>query len=261
MDRVSVFVDAGYLLAEGGALLAGSAVKRAELELDILGLATTLREFAETAAELPLLRIYWYDGAESGPTAQHTALAFHDRFKVRLGRINKFGQQKGVDSLIVRDLINLARTGAMATAVLLTGDEDVRVGVQQVQDHGVVVHLVGIAPAHQNQSDLLLQEADITHVWDQQTIARFLTRKATSGPPLSAASATPTDDRAIAAAQAVIATLEASERSQLRALFDGGEWRVPPEYDRLLMQALNEHISPVGEPEKRDGREAFKESV
>ncbi|MFT5431263.1 MAG: uncharacterized LabA/DUF88 family protein [Myxococcota bacterium] len=99
-------------------------------------------------------------GTNSGPSPQHTALAVHDMIKARLGRMNEFGQQKGVDSLIVADMINLARKGAMATAILLTGDEDIRVGVQHVQEHGVVVHVVGIAPVQQTQSNLLLQESE-----------------------------------------------------------------------------------------------------
>ena len=46
--------------------------------------------------------------------------------KVRLGLVNSYGQQKGVDSLIVTDMLTLARNRAMAHCVLLSGDEDLR---------------------------------------------------------------------------------------------------------------------------------------
>ena len=51
--------------------------------------------------------------------------------------MNSSGPAKGVDSLIVTDMITLARNGAMSDAVLLSGDEDLRVGVQQAQEFGV----------------------------------------------------------------------------------------------------------------------------
>ena len=68
------------------------------------------------------------------------------------------GQQKGVDSLIIMDLIELARNHAISEAVLLSGDEDLRVGVQLAQSFGVRVHLLGVEPTRGNQSYLLLQE-------------------------------------------------------------------------------------------------------
>ena len=46
--------------------------------------------------------------------------------KVRLGFVNSLGQQKGVDSLIVTDMLTLARNRAVAECVLLSGDEDLK---------------------------------------------------------------------------------------------------------------------------------------
>ena len=85
--------------------------------------------------------------------------------KIRLGLINGQAEQKGVDSLIVTDIITLARNRAMASCMLLTGDEGIRVGVLLAQEYGVRVHLLGIKPAKGNQSNLLRQEADVIHVW------------------------------------------------------------------------------------------------
>ena len=85
--------------------------------------------------------------------------------KVRLGFINSAGQQKGVDSLIVTDLIGLARQKAICDALLISGDEDVRIGVQIAQNYGVRVHLLGIAPSRANQSIQLVHEADTSQEW------------------------------------------------------------------------------------------------
>ena len=71
------------------------------------------------------------------------------------------GQQKGVDSLIVRDLMVLAGRRAISTAFLLGGDEDLREGVREAQDLGIEVVLLGIEPVSgSNLSDLLVMEAD-----------------------------------------------------------------------------------------------------
>lgn len=103
MDRVAVFVDAGYLFAQGSALLAGEKLPRSEILLDHEAATKALATFASKVAGTPLLRVYWYDGTSTGPTAQHLTLAHLDNVKVRLGFVNSVGQQKGVDSLIVTD--------------------------------------------------------------------------------------------------------------------------------------------------------------
>ena len=56
-----------------------------------------------------------------------------DNVKLRLGQLNSAGQQKGVDSLIVTDLMELARNKAISDAVVVTGDEDIRIAVQIAQ--------------------------------------------------------------------------------------------------------------------------------
>ena len=92
-----------------------------------------------------LLRVYWYDGVlHTGPSNEQRSLANTDNVKLRLGVVNPYGWQKGVDSLIITDLVELARSHAISDAVLLSGDEDVRIGVQIAQSFGVRVHLIGI---------------------------------------------------------------------------------------------------------------------
>ena len=189
MDRVAVFVDAGYLFAQGGRLLTGRPVTRGALQLDHVAAIEALAKFAEAQSKLPLLRVYWYDGTSIGPTTQHLALSYSPRVKLRLGFVNRAGQQKGVDSLIVTDMISLARNCAMAEAVLLSGDEDIRVGVQQAQEFGCRVHLLGIQPSRGSQSGFLVQEADESYEWGKKELSAFLSIR--QGPPPAPASAAP----------------------------------------------------------------------
>ncbi|MHA1559978.1 MAG: NYN domain-containing protein, partial [Alphaproteobacteria bacterium] len=159
MDRCAIFVDAGYLFAQGSAALAGSKKARSSLSLQAPEVLQRLKTIAgEKAPDCRLLRVYWYDGAIGGarPTADQALVANQDDVKLRLGFVNSHGQQKGVDSLIVTDLIELARLGSISDAVLLSGDEDVRVGVQIAQNYGVRIHLLGIAPSRGSQSHQLL---------------------------------------------------------------------------------------------------------
>jgi len=170
MDRVAVFVDAGYVFAQGSLLLAGRRLPRAEVSLAHEAAIKTFGDFAATVSGVPLLRVYWYDGTSTGPTPQHLTLAHLQDVKIRLGFVNSVGEQKGVDSLIVTDMIALARNRAISDAVLVSGDEDLRVGVQQAQEFGIRVHLVGIKPSRGSQSLFLLQEADTTHEWSADEI-------------------------------------------------------------------------------------------
>ena len=80
--------------------------------------------------------------------------------KLRLGTMNTAGMQKGVDSLLVTDLIKLSQNRAISDAVLLTGDEDMRVGVQLAQEYGIRVHLLGIDAQGMSHSSLLTEEVD-----------------------------------------------------------------------------------------------------
>jgi uncharacterized LabA/DUF88 family protein len=178
VNRVAVFADAGYLFAQGSALLTGQKRPRSEVELDLDSVLSALEELACRLSGVQLLRIYWYDGTATGPTAQHVAMAYKPRVKLRLGFVNTAGEQKGVDSLIVTDMIMLARNRAMSDAVLLSGDEDMRVGVQQAQELGVRVHLLGITPCRGSQSQFLLQEADTTSEWTTADISKFLSHSA-----------------------------------------------------------------------------------
>ncbi|MFL5540460.1 MAG: NYN domain-containing protein, partial [Longimicrobiaceae bacterium] len=96
MDRVAVFVDAGYLFAQGSILLAGRKLTRGEIRLEHEKAIENLALFAERVSGVKLLRVYWYDGTSVGPTPQHHTLAYLPSVKVRLGFVNSVGEQKGV---------------------------------------------------------------------------------------------------------------------------------------------------------------------
>lgn len=174
MDRVAAFVDAGYLFAEGSRALSGRKVARAQVVLDPATAVRHLAGFAREKAGIPLLRIYWYDGTANRPTRVQVATAEQADVKLRLGRIDAAGRQKGVDALIASDMVTLARNRAMTDCVLLAGDDELRIAVAEVQQLGVRVHLVGISPAWHTQSRLLRQEADSTTEWNAATLRAFM---------------------------------------------------------------------------------------
>lgn len=160
MDRCALFVDAGYLLAEGGKLCCGTK-KRNSVACDYGRIISALAKLATENCTLPVLRVYWYDGARDAiPTLDQLAVAELANVKLRLGRLSG-GKQKGVDALIFRDLMTLASERAVATAFLVAGDEDLREGVVAAQDMGVRVVVVGVESTEDgNQSEALVRESD-----------------------------------------------------------------------------------------------------
>ncbi|MYA16048.1 MAG: NYN domain-containing protein [Gammaproteobacteria bacterium] len=170
MDRVAVFVDAGYLYAEGSRALAGRPLTRSAVVLDPPSAVSVLTRFAREQSGLPLLRIYWYDGTAHRPTRAQVAVSEEAGVKLRLGRVDGGGRQKGVDALMASDLVGLARNRAMTDCVLLTGDDELRLAVAEIQQLGVRVHLLAVAPAPRSQSRLLRQEADSVHEWSDKDL-------------------------------------------------------------------------------------------
>lgn len=175
MDRTAVFVDAGYVFASGSRALTGEKLSRSQLHLDHEAVLKLLGSLVTELTGLPLLRIYWYDGATTGPNAAHVALAYRPNLKLRLGQVDAQGQQQGVDALLVTDLVTLAKNRALCDAVLVTGDDDLRAGVEQAQQYGVRVHLVGIPPARENQAAALVQAADRVRELTTAELNSFLT--------------------------------------------------------------------------------------
>jgi len=173
VDRTAVFVDAGYVFASGARLLTTERLTRSQLHLDHERVLALLARLTTELTALPLLRIYWYDGASAGPNAAHVALAYRPNVKLRLGAMSE-QKQEGVDSLLVGDLVTLARNRAMAEALVVSGDDDLRAGVEQAQEQGVRVHLIGIEPARDNQAAALVQAADSVRELSKTEVKGFL---------------------------------------------------------------------------------------
>ena len=184
MDRFAIFVDAGYLYAEGGKLTHNTG-DRLRLELNFKRTVAALAEIAGDHSGIDYLRTYWYDAAtDANPTPSQIAVASIPGVKLRLGRLSS-GRQKGVDSRIVRDLIVLARDRAMTSAYVLSGDEDIREGVAEAQDFGVSVVLLGITalPGQHNQARSLVQEADGLVMLTRDQMEQWFTLRPTRSSP------------------------------------------------------------------------------
>jgi len=176
LDRAAVFVDAGYVFAEGSKLIAGQVLPRSQLLLDYDVLLQLLHGLTASLTGLPLLRVYWYDGASAGPSAAHVALSYRPNLKLRLGGVDASGQQ-GVDQLLARDLVKLSRSRALADALLLSGDDDLRPAAEIAQGHGVRLHLLAIPPARDNQAAALAQAADTRHELSDVEVRTFLRKR------------------------------------------------------------------------------------
>jgi uncharacterized LabA/DUF88 family protein len=195
-----VFVDAGWFLSEAAQALTGRGL-RSEVSCNYRELVPALAQLASQHTQLPLLRIYWYDATPDGiPGSGHTDIASLADVKLRLGRISH-RVQKGVDALLILDLTTLARERAIANALVVSGDEDIREGIATAQSLGVRVTLGAVAMPEGRPSlaTTLIHEADDQLLVDVGFLRRFLTRPAEPVAVPAPASPTPTPAPAVAA--------------------------------------------------------------
>ncbi len=235
----AIFVDAGYLYAAAGRLVAGTEDRRA-FDLDAEGLIDALIDTARTIfADSRLLRVYWYDGARRRiHTAEQQSIAELPDVKVRLGNLNANNQQKGVDSLIRSDLESLARHRAISDAALLGGDEDLVSAVEAAQGYGARVHLWGVeAPEGRNQADPLLWEVDSQRTFELDFFKPYVSRR-TTPPYETSGTVRPTrEDVRFVGAQIAAKWLAARGRDSLADLLPGHPY-LPGSVDQdLLVEA------------------------
>lgn len=190
MSRYAIFVDAGYLLSQAIKIISRkSSKKRSDLVLvDAVGLLSFLRTKAEELLEnKSILRTYWYDGVAGNLTSEHKKILALENVQLRTGTINKSGQQKGVDSKIVTDLVELASNHAICDAIVISGDADLVVGMELAMHRGVRVGVLGLEdellPVPHNQSIEILQLADRTGKIDGSEIAGFFCLKSPNHTP------------------------------------------------------------------------------
>ncbi|MEU9439362.1 NYN domain-containing protein [Streptomyces sp. NPDC048304] len=233
----AIFVDAGYLYAAAGRLVAGTEDRRA-FDLDAEGLIDALIDRArQVFADSRLLRVYWYDGARRRiHTAEQQSIAELPDVKVRLGNLNANNQQKGVDSLIRGDLESLARHRAISDAALLGGDEDLVSAVEAAQGYGARVHLWGIeAPEGRNQAEPLLWEVDSQRTLDLEFFKPYVSRRTAAA--YDAAARPTRDDVRFVGAQIAAKWLVSRGRETLVELLPGHPY-LPGSVDQdLLVEA------------------------
>ena len=285
MPQIAVFVDAGYLYAQGAVLLKGRTLGRESIRLSETEVLDQLAKTASAVApDCRLLRIYWYDGVLRGnrPSIEQDLIGQSPNTKLRLGLVNSRGRQKGVDSLIVTDLIDLARNHAIADALILSGDEDIKIGVQVAQTFGVRVHLLGIKPARGSQSDNLMMEADTCHEWDETVVGSWMhcddvataaparSPAATSdvgngsagGQPLTANGPPSAPDEFQAAVTAEVANmigaLSVTDLERHAQFLDANPGRVHSDIDRPMLASLRNRLNrDLSDTERKEYRQAF----
>jgi len=178
------------------------------------------------------------------------------------------GEQRGVDSLLIMDMANLAQNRAMSDVVLLTGDEDIRVGVVLAQQYGVRVHLVGIPDpeGERNQSSMLLQEADTTSFIQGEDLARFISVNERINDETDSFDDSDSNDSPSTllheAVQLVLSGLPIDELEQIRESLGAGAQSVPAQIDRQLLIAGRQRLQRdlVGY-EKRQLRNLFSQEL
>jgi uncharacterized LabA/DUF88 family protein len=144
VDRCALFVDAGYVLADGAMAVHGTR-RRESVSWDYPGLLQLLAGLAMERSRLPLLRCYWYDSTVEGRRSpDHDALADLPGVKLRLAKMRP-GRREGVEGEIHRDLTTLARNKAVSDAMVVSGEEDLAQVIADVQDMGMRVTLLHIA--------------------------------------------------------------------------------------------------------------------
>lgn len=265
MDRYAIFVDAGYFFAAGAQAAFGSQVPRRQVSIKSPPqlFSALCVEASAISGNLPLLRAYWYD-AMPGPrlSLDQSSLAVLSGIKLRLGALNSAGEQKGVDSLIVTDLIDLARNRAIADAVLVTGDEDLRIAVQVAQSFGVRVHILAAGDPGKNVSPALQMEADSVSALDGNWFTKYFdhavpkdgktptngngAKNTTSTPAPNAKESTNSAADLKSVADRVIAEiLSACSDEQLMQLAEhfSSQNSVPPEYDRKMIARVSSALS------------------
>lgn len=248
-------------------MISGVAAERRDC---VLNLGVALEKLSNVAhvrcASAEILRVYWYDGLlRNRLSDEQQALARSDGVKLRLGVVNSYGQQKGVDSRIVMDLVELARNGAIQDALLLSGDEDVRIGVELAQSFGVKVHLLGIEPSRSNQSDALIQEADSTGELHEEDLSEILriSWSGLVGVPIETGAEVSHAETATLLDQVIevaVTKLNQADLTELAELEPGSY--VPPKFDRPLLGNAGTVVGRDLESDERKYlRRAFLEKV
>jgi uncharacterized LabA/DUF88 family protein len=141
--KIAIFIDGGYL---------SKISKKYNMNIDFCLLSRELSQGKE------ILRTIYYNCLpyqSNPPTPEekerfskaqkfHNALERLPRYEVKEGKLAKRGteyEQKGIDTLLSIDLVNLSASGKISDAVLLAGDSDFIPALKVAKDHGVNIFL------------------------------------------------------------------------------------------------------------------------
>jgi uncharacterized LabA/DUF88 family protein len=285
MDRYAVLVDAGYFYAAAAQAITQEPTARRRVSLQAPD--TFIKSLLEKAAHvalagdapaLHLLRVYWYDALLTPRlTLEQSTIAHLPGVKIRLGTVNAEGKQKGVDSLIVTDLVELARNRAVSDAILVSGDEDLRIAVQIAQTYGIRVHVLAVGDPAKNVNPALRMEADSVESLDAQWLGRHVAvaPEPNRAGPVVAVTGLLGVPGASSGKVSGITLDQAAERTGADLLAKGGEGAarslnthfassttVPAEYDRKLVACTAALLErPLTPDEKRHIRGIFVRQV
>ena len=183
--RAVAFVDAGYLRNLGARALGCSP---AEVHID----GAALREWLHRLAEpFRFMRGYVYDGRyppehpkASVQAAQLDELADTSQIRLRLGVLRERDrgrsvEQKGVDTLLVLDALQMAQVNAYDIAFLVAGDADFAEVVDAVQRLGRTVAVVVMENLQAVSKDLR-QAADEFPLLEAKELKALVRRSAVS---------------------------------------------------------------------------------
>lgn len=102
-----------------------------------------------------------------------------------MGRVNPYGEQKGVDLRLGLDLVSYGVNRAVEVAYLLSGDDDITEAVIDAQDLGVQVKLITVPTADGQRSlsvaSNLLLTADGVMTTPPEVIDRAVAKAAAPG--------------------------------------------------------------------------------
>lgn len=264
MKRVAAFIDAGYLWVQVCTVLSGSYTSRGGVNIDYDALRIVmLDEIKSQFPDSDFLRVYWYDGPGSaGKSAEHVAIEKLDDFKLRLGTRNSLGTQKGVDGLIIADIISLTQQKAITHALLVTGDSDIAPGVIAAQGMGLRAHLLSIGPSVAT-SPYLAAEADFKRSWTQAEVSKFATAVAATILPPATVSPMPVTGSVPATAISAPVTIdfEAVAKSTYNFIKNGnssaaatlstlakGTFQLPQDVDRAMLWSAAQQVGRALDP-------------
>lgn len=179
--RYAILVDAGYFYAALATRMTGSS-NRAAVTVHEEQLVHGLMAQAEAECGADLLRVLWYDGGNNGiPDHNQRRIGNFDGVKLRMGRKNFYGEQKGVDLRLGLDLLLMAVHHSVEFAYLISGDDDLTEAVEDAQQLGLRVKVLAVPQAGDDSQPFgvahnLALTADGVLLIDPQSIADTVTR-------------------------------------------------------------------------------------